>query len=75
MELVLRQTNRIVRMDRGVIIVETGPGWICANAGLDESNSMADDLAILLPVDADASATQTPHRYSSVLAVPTWRCW
>src|SRR5437899_11371781 len=33
-ELVLRQTNRIVRMDRGVIIVETGPGWICANAGL-----------------------------------------
>jgi coenzyme F420-0:L-glutamate ligase/coenzyme F420-1:gamma-L-glutamate ligase len=57
-ELVLRQTNRIVRMDRGVIIVETGPGWICANAGLDESNSMADDKAILLPVDADASATR-----------------
>lgn len=57
-ELVLRQTNRIVRMDRGVIIVETGPGWICANAGLDESNSMADNLAILLPVDADASATK-----------------
>ncbi len=55
-ELVLRQTNRIVRMDRGVIIVETGPGWICANAGLDESNSMADDRAILLPVDPDASA-------------------
>jgi len=57
-ELVLRQTNRIVRMDRGVIIVETGPGWICANAGLDESNSMADDRAILLPVDPDASAAQ-----------------
>ncbi len=57
-ELVLRQTNRIVRMDRGVLIVETGPGWVCANAGLDESNSMADDRAILLPVDADASATQ-----------------
>ncbi len=57
-ELVLQQTNRIVRMDRGVIIVETGPGWICANAGLDESNSMADDRAILLPVDADASAAK-----------------
>jgi coenzyme F420-0:L-glutamate ligase / coenzyme F420-1:gamma-L-glutamate ligase len=57
-ELVLRQTNRIVRMDRGVIIVETGPGWICANAGLDESNSMAEDRAILLPVDPDASAAQ-----------------
>lgn len=55
-ELIMRQTNRIVRMDRGVLIVETGPGWVCANAGLDESNSMADDRAILLPVDADASA-------------------
>ncbi len=57
-ELVLRQTNRIVRMDRGVIIVETGPGWICANAGLDESNSLTDDTAILLPVDPDASAAR-----------------
>jgi coenzyme F420-0:L-glutamate ligase / coenzyme F420-1:gamma-L-glutamate ligase len=55
-ELVLRQTSRIVRMDHGVLIVETGPGWVCANAGLDESNSMADEKAILLPVDADASA-------------------
>lgn len=55
-ELVLRQTNRIVRNDRGVIIVETGPGWICANAGVDESNSLIDDTAILLPEDPDASA-------------------
>jgi coenzyme F420-0:L-glutamate ligase/coenzyme F420-1:gamma-L-glutamate ligase len=57
-ELVLRQTSRIVRMDRGVLIVETGPGWVCANAGLDESNSMAQDKAILLPVDPDASAAR-----------------
>ncbi len=55
-ELVLRQTNRIVRNDRGVIIVETGPGWVCANAGVDESNSLADDRAILLPADPDESA-------------------
>src|SRR5579885_879191 len=57
-ELVLRQTSRIVRNDRGVIIVETGPGWVCANAGVDESNSLGDDRAILLPVDPDASATR-----------------
>jgi coenzyme F420-0:L-glutamate ligase / coenzyme F420-1:gamma-L-glutamate ligase len=57
-ELVLRQTNRIVRNDRGVIIVETGPGWVCANAGVDESNSLADDRAILLPADPDASAAK-----------------
>jgi coenzyme F420-0:L-glutamate ligase/coenzyme F420-1:gamma-L-glutamate ligase len=55
-ELVLRQTSRIVRNDRGVLIVETGPGWVCANAGVDESNTLADERAILLPVDADASA-------------------
>src|SRR3984893_2444472 len=43
-------------MDHGVLIVETGPGWVCANAGIDESNSMADGRAILLPEDADRSA-------------------
>lgn len=55
-ELVLRQTSRVVRMDRGVLIVETGPGWICANAGIDESNSLSEDAAILLPEDPDRSA-------------------
>jgi coenzyme F420-0:L-glutamate ligase/coenzyme F420-1:gamma-L-glutamate ligase len=55
-EVVLRQTSRIVRNDRGVMIVETGPGWVCANAGVDESNTLGDDLALLLPLDADASA-------------------
>src|SRR5713101_1438140 len=57
-ELVLRQTSRIVRMDNAVLIVETGPGWVCANAGIDESNSLSDDRAILLPEDADASAVR-----------------
>ncbi len=57
-ELVLRQTSRIVRMDNAVLIVETGPGWVCANAGIDESNSLEDDRAILLPEDPDASAMQ-----------------
>lgn len=57
-ELVLRQTSRIVRMDNGVLIVETGPGWVCANAGIDESNSLEDDRAILLPEDPDASAVR-----------------
>src|SRR5215467_6347966 len=57
-EVVLRQTNRIVRNDRGVIIVETGQGWVCANAGVDESNSLTEDSAILLPEDPDASAAR-----------------
>ena len=57
-ELVLRQTSRVVRMDNAVLIVETGPGWVCANAGIDESNSLEDNRAILLPEDPDASASK-----------------
>jgi coenzyme F420-0:L-glutamate ligase/coenzyme F420-1:gamma-L-glutamate ligase len=55
-EVILRETNRIVKMDRGHLIVETGPGWVCANAGVDESNSLGPDVVILLPKDPDASA-------------------
>ena len=55
-ELVLRETKRIVKMDRGHLITETGPGWVCANAGVDESNSLGPDTVILLPLDPDASA-------------------
>ncbi|HEY8516342.1 MAG TPA: coenzyme F420-0:L-glutamate ligase [Candidatus Binatia bacterium] len=55
-ELVLRESTRIVRMDAGNLIVETGPGWVCANAGIDQSNALAEGVVTLLPVDADASA-------------------
>ncbi|HVN87945.1 MAG TPA: coenzyme F420-0:L-glutamate ligase [Candidatus Binatia bacterium] len=55
-EVILGETTRIVKMDRGHLIVETGPGYVCANAGVDESNSLDDDTVILLPKDSDASA-------------------
>jgi coenzyme F420-0:L-glutamate ligase / coenzyme F420-1:gamma-L-glutamate ligase len=55
-EVILRETTRIVRMGGGHLICETGPGWICANAGIDESNSVQPESVTLLPVDADASA-------------------
>ncbi len=54
-ELVLREFKRIVRMERGVIIAETRHGFICANAGVDVSNT-EDGTAVLLPEDPDASA-------------------
>jgi len=57
-EVILRETTRIIKMDRGHLIVETGPGWVCANAGVDESNSLGADTVILLPADPDASAQQ-----------------
>jgi coenzyme F420-0:L-glutamate ligase / coenzyme F420-1:gamma-L-glutamate ligase len=54
-ELVLAESRRIVRAERGVLITETNDGWICANAGIDSSN-VDDGCVSLLPVDADASA-------------------
>lgn len=55
-EVVLREARRVVRMERGVLIVETRHGFVCANAGVDTSNVEGEDVLSLLPVDADASA-------------------
>jgi len=55
-ELVLRETVRIVRRGHGVLICETRHGFVCANAGVDLSNAPATDSAVLLPEDPDASA-------------------
>jgi coenzyme F420-0:L-glutamate ligase / coenzyme F420-1:gamma-L-glutamate ligase len=54
-EVILRESRRIVRQDKGVLIVETHHGWVCANAGVDQSNVDA-DTACLLPEDSDRSA-------------------
>jgi len=55
-ELILSQSKRIVKMDRGVIISETHHGFVCANAGVDQSNVEGADFATVLPLDPDASA-------------------
>jgi coenzyme F420-0:L-glutamate ligase/coenzyme F420-1:gamma-L-glutamate ligase len=55
LQLVLDESRRIVRMARGIVIAETRHGFICANAGVDQSNSRA-GYAVLLPVDPDRSA-------------------
>lgn len=55
-EIVLRESRRISRMERGVLIVETKHGFICANAGVDASNVEGDTVVCLLPVDPDGSA-------------------
>jgi coenzyme F420-0:L-glutamate ligase / coenzyme F420-1:gamma-L-glutamate ligase len=58
LEVVLRETRRIVRRGHGVLICETHHGFVCANAGVDLSNAPGDDVAVLLPEDPDASARQ-----------------
>ena len=55
-ELVLAESRRVLRAERGVLITETAGGWVCANAGIDASNAGAEGFVTLLPADADASA-------------------
>jgi coenzyme F420-0:L-glutamate ligase / coenzyme F420-1:gamma-L-glutamate ligase len=54
-ELVLRESSGIVRMERGVIVARTRHGFVCANAGVDVSNTR-EGTALLLPEDPDTSA-------------------
>jgi coenzyme F420-0:L-glutamate ligase / coenzyme F420-1:gamma-L-glutamate ligase len=55
-EVVLRESVRIVRMDRGLIISQTRHGFVCANAGVDASNVPGGNTVCLLPRDPDGSA-------------------
>ena len=56
-EVILSESKRIVRMDNGILIVETNGGFICANAGVDESN-VNDGYVTLLPKNPDQTATK-----------------
>lgn len=55
-ELVLRESKRIVRQLGPILITETHHGFVCANSGIDQSSSGAHGRVVLLPVDPDASA-------------------
>jgi coenzyme F420-0:L-glutamate ligase / coenzyme F420-1:gamma-L-glutamate ligase len=71
-EVVLSESRRIVRMQRGVMICETHHGFICANAGVDNSN-VAPGHVVLLPEQPDTSAQQIraalENRFNVKLAV------
>jgi coenzyme F420-0:L-glutamate ligase/coenzyme F420-1:gamma-L-glutamate ligase len=81
-EVILRESKRVVRMDRGVLVTETRHGWVCANAGVDQSNVDADMVA-LLPEDPDRSArafrdavrTQTRAEVFVIVADTFGRPW
>jgi coenzyme F420-0:L-glutamate ligase/coenzyme F420-1:gamma-L-glutamate ligase len=55
-ELILAESQEVLRAEHGVLIVETHAGLICANAGIDSSNVPGEGIVALLPEDADASA-------------------
>jgi coenzyme F420-0:L-glutamate ligase/coenzyme F420-1:gamma-L-glutamate ligase len=56
-EVVLRQSRRIVRTRGSLVIAETAHGFVCANAGVDRSNAPEQDSVVLLPEEPDISAT------------------
>jgi coenzyme F420-0:L-glutamate ligase / coenzyme F420-1:gamma-L-glutamate ligase len=55
-QAVLDETREVRRAAHGVLICVTPHGFVCANAGVDASNTADDDTVILLPTDPDASA-------------------
>ena len=68
-EIVLRESTRVIRAVPGVLICETRHGLICANAGVDFSNAPEDDCAVLLPLEPDASAQRIRQRLGAGRAV------
>jgi coenzyme F420-0:L-glutamate ligase/coenzyme F420-1:gamma-L-glutamate ligase len=60
MELILKESSQILRAKDGIIISETRHGFVCANAGVDQSN-VKGDTAVLLPLAPDESADRILH--------------
>ena len=68
-QVVLDGTRRVLRAQRGVLIVETVHGFVCANAGVDASNAGEPDTVVMLPVDPDASARGVRRRIKELTGV------
>jgi coenzyme F420-0:L-glutamate ligase/coenzyme F420-1:gamma-L-glutamate ligase len=67
-QVVLDESQELLRADRGVLICRTRHGFVCANAGVDASNSGARDTLVLLPRDPDASARKIRQRMRELLS-------
>jgi coenzyme F420-0:L-glutamate ligase / coenzyme F420-1:gamma-L-glutamate ligase len=68
-QVVLDESTEIRRAQNGVLIVVTRHGFVCANAGVDASNSPDDDTVILLPIEPDRSARALRARLGELLGV------
>jgi coenzyme F420-0:L-glutamate ligase/coenzyme F420-1:gamma-L-glutamate ligase len=62
LEVILRESRRIVRSRPPLVIAETRHGFVCASAGVDSSNAPEADSVVLLPEDPDASAAHLRER-------------
>lgn len=68
-EVIFRESRRIVRMDRDILIAETRHGFVCANAGVDASN-VPPGFVTVLPADPDASAERLRGALSTRFGTP-----
>ena len=62
LEVILRESKRIVRTRPPLVIAETRHGFVCASAGVDASNAPGPEAVVLLPEDPDASAARIRER-------------
>jgi coenzyme F420-0:L-glutamate ligase/coenzyme F420-1:gamma-L-glutamate ligase len=73
-EVILRESNRVLRWRPGALIVEHRLGFVCASAGVDHSNVLGEDgepgdWVLLLPEDPDASAQTLRQRLEACSGV------
>ncbi len=68
-EVILRESARVVRSRPPLVIAETRHGFVCASAGVDASNTPDEETLVLLPVDPDASARRLRERLVSLAGV------
>jgi coenzyme F420-0:L-glutamate ligase/coenzyme F420-1:gamma-L-glutamate ligase len=68
-QVVLDESEEVLRADRGRLICRTRHGFVCANAGVDASNAGTPDTLVLLPADPDASARALRRRLGCAVVV------
>jgi coenzyme F420-0:L-glutamate ligase/coenzyme F420-1:gamma-L-glutamate ligase len=66
-EVVLEESEEVIRADRGVLITRTRQGQVCANGGVDASNVPGEEIVSLLPENADESARRLRHELARLL--------
>jgi coenzyme F420-0:L-glutamate ligase/coenzyme F420-1:gamma-L-glutamate ligase len=69
-EVVLRESKEVLKFERGIVISRTHHGFVCANAGVDASNTGQKDMVTLLPDDPDLSAAQIRDRLPDLMEIP-----
>jgi coenzyme F420-0:L-glutamate ligase / coenzyme F420-1:gamma-L-glutamate ligase len=69
MQVILDESDEILRADRGRLICRTRHGFVCANAGVDASNAGEPDALVLLPADPDASARALRSRLGCAVVI------